>query len=204
MKRTPYLRVAALAILLLGGTTARADLIQWGYQWQAFPTKVTAGSGWVNLMPESFKTAKGDSDIVAVNLKTTSNASVGAPDTFTASGGKYALVITLTDTNTNTSGFLLFHGQLQGSFYKDGSNITNTIFSPSSQSIGLGGNYYTVTLGSYSPPGPSNETSLGSIGASVKVQSINKLVPEPSTMALATLGFGLGGLAAWRRRRRRR
>jgi hypothetical protein len=203
MKRTLFLRAAALAVVLLWGTTARANLINWGYQTAVFPGSVSAGStSHVTLSPESFHNAAGDTNIVAASLQTFSGAPHSNPDVFTSSQGKYTIKITLTDTDSSTSGFLLFKGQLQGNLSVSSANVTNTFFAPTSLSIGLGNNLYTVTMGSYSPPGPPTDGNLGSIGASVTVRPLKQLVPEPTSLALAGLGFGLAGLTGWKRRRR--
>src|SRR5437868_9660456 len=111
MKRTSISRALAVAVVLLGGTTARADLISWGYQWFASPGPLSAGTGSVTLIPESYHTAQGDTGIVAVNLNTHSKAGVLTPDTFSASGGKYTLGVTLTDLDSGATATLLFKGQ---------------------------------------------------------------------------------------------
>ncbi len=202
MKRTLFLRAAALALVLLCGTTARADLIPWGYQTAAFPGSVSAGSSsHVTLTPESFHNAAGDSNIVAASLQTVSGVPHSTPDVFTSSQGKYSIQITLTDTTSSASAFLLFKGQLQGNLSSSSANVTNTFFSPTTLSIGLGSNVYTVTMAYYTPPGPPTEGNLGSIGASVQVRPLKQLVPEPTSLALAGLGFGLAGLTGWKRRR---
>jgi hypothetical protein len=205
-KRTPILHTLALAVVLLGATHVHATPIQWGYDWNASPSNVAAGAagGYISLTNEPPHTnAAGNSTLVATQLQVFSNASASSPDTFTSSQGKYALKIDLTDTVSGKSGFLLFFGQLQGSFSHDNSNVTNMFFSPQSQSIGLGKNFYTVTMTTYTPPGPPSEGNLGSIGASVHVEAArDRLAPEPSTMALAGLCLALAGLTGWKRRRR--
>ncbi len=204
-KRTLFSHTLALAVVLLGATAAQASPIQWGYDWNASPSSVVAGGGSISLSNESPHTAAGNSTLVATQLQVFSTASPGSPDTFGPSQGHYALQINLKDIASGSTGFLLFFGQLQGSFSQLNSNVTNTFFSPTTQSIGLGSNYYTVTMTTYTPPGPPDQGNLGSIGAFVQVQTLrDKLsqVPEPSTMALAGMSLGLAGLAAWRRKRR--
>src|SRR3954451_23577218 len=111
MKRTLFSRAAALALVLLCGTTARADLIQWGYQTTAFPGSVSAGSSsHVTLAPEAFHTASGTSNIVVASLQTFSSAT--GLETFSSSQGKYTMKVSLPDTDSSQSGFLLFKGQL--------------------------------------------------------------------------------------------
>jgi hypothetical protein len=202
-QRTLLLFSLALAALLLGSTAAHATPIQWGYNWNAFPSSVVAGTGWVSLSNEPGHTATGNSSTVATALKVFSTASSTSPNQFGPSQGHYALQITLTDTASGNSGSLLFFGQLQGTFSQSTANISSTFSGPTTQSIGLGANYYTVSLTSYAAPGPPQQGNLGSIGAFVQVQPLrNKLAPEPSSIALASLGIGFAGLGAFRRRRR--
>ena len=205
-KRTLFLHTLTLALVLLGTTTARADLIQWGFNWTATPAAVTAGGGKITLSNEAYHTAAGDSNIVATALRVVSSATAGAPDTFGPGQGHYSLRLDLKDLATNSSGFLLFFGQMQGNFSGTSANVTNTFTGPTTQSIGLGDTYFTVTLSYFTPPGPPTATNYGSIGAFVHVQSAGQLTqtPEPSSMVLAGIGLGLAGLLGWRRRRRQR
>lgn len=199
-QRTLILRALALTFLTLAvAGTARADLLPWGYDWTATPADVTAGSGKITLSNETFKTAVGDSQVVATNLKEFSTADPLSPDVFGPTDGNYTLTLSLKDLDTGKTGSLVFKGQLQGKFSAFNSTVTNT-FDPATQSqtITLGNTQFTVTLNSYTPPGPPSQGNLGSIGAFVDL----KQVPEPTSMALAGGGAAVVALAAWRRRRR--
>jgi hypothetical protein len=66
------------------------------------------------------------------------------------------------------------------------------------QTLVLGENLYVVTMTSYTPVGPPNSATQGSIGAHARVAVYT--VPEPSTLVLSFLGLGVYGV--WRRRRR--
>jgi hypothetical protein len=197
-KRTLLLRILALALVLLGASNAHASLISWGYDWSATPSFVTAGAGKITLSNELFHLAVGNSDVVATNLQAFSTAAPTAPDTFTVLDGNYSLKLTIFDAASNTSGFLTFTGQLQGKFSEFNANVTNTWFAPTTKSLFLGTNVYTVTMNAYTPPGPPSQGNFGSIGAYVQVQ---ENIPEPSTLILASLGLTGGALIAWRRRR---
>jgi hypothetical protein len=198
MKR-PTLSITALVFLFLGASTARADLISWGYQWTANPTSVTAGGGSVSLIADGMNFPITSSDVVAAALQVNSSASATAPDTFGPHDGNYSLKIDLLDIASGKTGSLTFTGQMQGSFSLTSANVSNTFLAPATQSLRLGDTLFTVALNAYTPPGPANEGNKGSIGATVIVAN----VPEPATLMLAALGFGMAGLAGWRSRRRR-
>lgn len=208
MKRAHLLRTLALAVVLMGAASARADLISWGYKWEAFPTDVKAGSGKIEILPEGYHTVKGDSFVVAGNLKLHSTATTMAPDTFGPMDGMYSMKVTLTDLQSSQSGSLTFAGQFQGKFSEFNSSTTNSYGMPTTQSLVLGNSQFKVTMASYTPPGPPSQGNLGAMGAFVEVTSLGNPnpqgVPEPSTMALAGIGVGLAGVLAWRRRRRTR
>ena len=73
-----------------------------------------------------------------------------------------------------------------------------------SYTLPLGDNNYTVTIRSYSPPGPPSASNYGSIAAHVDVTTLTPgqfNTPEPSTMVLSCLGLSFFGAASWRKRR---
>src|SRR5262249_21431147 len=168
MKRSTPL--AALALLLLAGNRGRADFIQWSYNWNINPISVLSdsGNGSVSFTNQPAQTASGNSDTVATNLKANSLAAPGAPDTLNNTGA-YSLTLSLTDSTSGQTGTLTFSGKLSGSFSKDSANITNQFNTPTVQTLFLGNNSYTVSIGPYSPPGPPDSTNLGSIAAHVDV-----------------------------------
>src|SRR5262245_56434838 len=84
--RVPVFGIALLT-LLAGAPRARADQILWNYNWSRSPGVLQAdapGTGYITLTDESLKSAIGDSDIVATNLRTYSTATDANPDVFTA------------------------------------------------------------------------------------------------------------------------
>jgi len=210
MKRASLMRLLAVAAVLTCGTTsARASLISWSYDWLATPGAVTTppavpgDPAKITLSNEPFKTAFNDSDVVATNLKTfsTANPFSNQFDVFGAADGKYTLTLTLKDLASSASAVLNFTGQMQGLFSALNANVTNAFDLPITQSVTLGNNVYTVTMTSYTPPGPPAQGNLGSIGAHVSVAA---RLPEPSSIALAMFGLGLTGLRALRRRQQQR
>jgi hypothetical protein len=203
MKRsTPFF---ALALLLVASAGARADFIQWSYNWNIAPISVLSdsGNGSVSFTNQPAQNASGNSDTVATNLKANSLASPSTPDTLNSTGA-YTLTLSLTDTASGTTGTLSFSGKLSGSFSKDSANITNSFNTPLQQQLFLGDNTYTVTIGPYSPPGPPDSTNLGSIAAHVAVTPTSGTiasVPEPSTLLLGLFGLSSAGAFSWRKRR---
>ncbi len=205
MKHSPVaLGIGALAWLLAAAAAGRADPIQWSYSWSNSPTTIAAdspGTGSITLTNEATRSVAGDSDIVATNIQVQSTAPITAPDVFT--NKTYALTLTLTDTASSSSNNLVFVGHLDGTATAGSANITNTFTGNTTQQLVLGNNLYTVTINSYTPPGPPGEVQSGSIGAhaTVTVQNVNILtLPEPGALVLAGLG-GVGCLLARCRRR---
>ena len=203
MRRSTAL--AALALLLLAGNRGRADFIQWSYNWNINPISVLSdsGNGSVSFTNQPAQTASGNSDTVATNLKANSLADPKTPDTLSNTGA-YSLTLSLTDSTSGQTGTLTFSGKLSGSFSKDSANITNQFNSPTVQTLFLGNNSYTVSIGPYSPPGPPDSTNLGSIAAHVDVSSLsptNNPSPEPSTLLLGLFGLTSVGALSWRKNR---
>jgi hypothetical protein len=206
MRLTPAtLGGAALLLLLSCGGAARADLIQWSYNWSRSPANVMAdspGTGYISLTDETLQNAVGNSDIVATNIQAHSTATAADPDHFTNT--PYTLSLYLLDKQSGSDSTLKFTGVFNGTLTALSSNIKAAFTSPTTQTAILGGNVYTVTVGAYTPPGPTGSSTSGSIGAHsmVSVEVVVQDLPEPATLTLATLGLPLLGAVAWRRRLR--
>jgi hypothetical protein len=180
-----------VAWALLAPYSARADLIHWSYNWSASPADIHAdapGTGYITLTNESNQKVAGDSDIVATNLQVHSTATIDHPDFFTAK--PYTLTLALTDQASNQSGTLTFTGQLTGTATAGNSLIGNAFTGMTTQQLVLGNDRYTVTISSYTPPGPPGTVNSGSIGAhaNVTVEQIIHTLPEPSSLVSCAFG----------------
>jgi len=200
---------AALALCLFAGGYARADQINWSYNWTPSATKINADTpsmGWITLSNQASGSTTGDSYIVATNIQTVSTADPSNPATFTSA--PYTLTLAITDEkaqlagNPNPTGSLTFGGILNGILSAKSAIIMNDWDPkyPTTQSVVIGDHMYTVKIGPFAPPGPPTAQNSGSISALASVAVSD--VPEPSTLVLSGLCLGLCGAGWWWRRGR--
>jgi hypothetical protein len=210
MKSPRLLPFAALTILALAAPL-RADPVAWSYSWSPTNDTLDFGSksskGSISLSSLPMQDAFGNSNIIASYIDLKSNAKVLHPIKLGVSDGGYQLNLTIKDTASGKSGTLNFTGQFQGSFSSKSANLTNSFTGLTTQSMSLGGDTYTVTIGPYVPPGPPGPKSSGVIGAYVSVVGAggnptpSSTSPEPSSLLLCSLGAAGFAAAGWRRRR---
>jgi hypothetical protein len=207
---TKRLYAAAIALCLLVGGSARADQIDWSYNWTPSATKINAdapnaGTSYITLSNQASGVTTGDSFIVASNINTVSTALPSNPATFTNAGYDLTLVITdaaaLAAGSPNPTGSLTFTGQLNGILSSKSAIIMNDFTNATTQSVQIGDNMYTVKIGPFAPPGPPTAQNSGSISALASVTVTE--MPEPSTLAMSFLCLTLCGAGWWWKRGRK-
>jgi hypothetical protein len=207
-RRIPICAVA-LFTLAVTATAARADQtpISFGYDFTT-PQTVTGDAG--NFGSVAFATTNGgtttgpSATLTAASLTAVSAAPSNNPDTFT--GETYNVTLALHDTASGKSVSLTFVGKLFGTLTATTTNIT-TSFATSTQTLTLGNDKYTVTVGPLVPPAKATATVIGDLMTTVAVQAgVGPVVtpavqsPEPSALVLAGLGLA-ATLGRWTRRR---
>jgi hypothetical protein len=199
--RLPILLGSAFALALCATADARASFIQWSYNWTASSPFVSAttGTGRIYTSNESLAHAQGSTDIVVTDLRTASTSPGAHPDVFT--NAAFSSTLTIMDGRSGkSSSAVTFAGVFNGTLSAGGSAVDFTLTSAKTQTLLLGKELYTITLGHYSPPGPPSAQNSGSISAHVSVKDASpQHAPEPSTALLACLGGSFLGLASWRR-----
>jgi len=214
MKRSSVaLFTGAIAALLFAGPSARADFVQWRYNWTPSTLKVvssTSPTTFVNLTNEPIglpagRQVSGDSDIQMTNIKVSSDAPRAHPDLFTASS-PVLFSLRLTDVASGAFTDLKFNVMFGGDVSALSSHlrVDPASLATTYNNITLGNNVYTVGNVSYTPPGPPSTDNSGSIAATVTVRPVNiAKAPEPSTMVLSVVGLSFLGLSSWRKRRQK-
>jgi hypothetical protein len=214
MKRSSVaLFTGAVAALLFAGPSARADFVQWRFNWTPSTLKVisdTSPSTYVTLTNEplgkpSGEQVSGDSDIQMTNVKVTSNAPRANPDLFTNSP-PVTFSLHLVDVASGAFTDLVFHIKFLGDVSSSSSHlrVDPASLAQSFNNITLGNSVYNVGNVQYTPPGPPGSDNSGSISATVTVRPLNiQKAPEPSTMVLSVVGLSFLGLSSWRKRRQK-
>ena len=217
MKASHRIALLAVALTLAAPAGARADLIPWKYDWgnsNYHDTTVPTDNGLGGLLLHVDGTVPmaGTSSIGLGEIFAQSTAPADAPDVFTDRA--YSLPLRLTDVASGQSGTLTFTAVLNGTVSVGNAKIGNPFTSDTTQSIVLGNNLYTATIGPFVPPGPPGWLLGGNISGHVTVEPLANVqataaplapasVPEPSGLVLAGLGLAAGCAVRKRPRARR-
>ena len=198
------LLAASSFLLVLTFTPAASAGFMWGYESPTNSTLLTPGSAAGLTFPNMPRTdGPADGRITATSLQQWSVAPPTAPDR--VDQGAYTFDLRLTDYASGASGVLNFKGMLDGSIWKEGSDLTNTFTGPTSGTLDLGGNTYTVTLDGFTAPTGFGEGGAGRITADVAVQAAGESgtpavgptaaqTPEPATAVLGLFGLLAGAV----------
>jgi len=214
------LGTAVMVLASLASSTVHADMIQW-----TASTSAAAANGGATVLSNSFPGVSGSNVLInlpsnyttsgtnagSVTLTTLSAGYIGNPgsidDEFGGPSSHYQLNLALRDQASGASGNLTFNGYFSGDLNLSpaGNTLTNNFVGPTTQTLQLGSNLYTVTIGPVVLPqvamGAPGWSTDGSISASISVQPATSATPEPSSLLLACLGLPPLGLARWLRRK---
>src|SRR5262245_40390555 len=180
---------ASAAALLLACADARAAFVSWTYNWSRVPSDVVSadafGTSRISLTDEPVGKATDSSNIVATNIRISSNAPRATPNNFLDAA--YALTLRLTDDTSGETGTLTFNGVFNGTASASSADIDTKILGSTTGELVLGGNRYVVTIDAYSPPGPPGINNAGSLGASVVVIPAEDPAPPPHAPEPSTI-----------------
>ena len=205
MKRLLHFFLPVLAALLGAGAQARADNINWHYNWTPNTLAVFSdnGGGSITLSNPDTAPATNSSYTVATNLRVLSSSDADHVEVLKQHGA-ITLTLTITDDASKKTGVFVFTGKLGGWFSAGQSNVTWTNSGKTVESLTIGKHTYTVSFYSYSPPSPTQANNKGSITYRVDVGGASTgggQNPEPASLVLALLGASFVGGSVWRRRR---
>ena len=174
--RIAYLRLWGVVVvgLVLGGSPARADYMNWSYQWGISPRPVfSSGTGTVAMALG--QGGMGSSRIRAADVTTSSSALASKPDRFNSS---FTLTLHLTDRASHRSGNLTFQGRIIGTLSSTSARLSE-IIPASVQRLTLSGHLYWVSLPNQLMLLPPGASTVPSLMATVRVFNAWQPPPRP-------------------------
>jgi len=191
------------------GASGSSDVISNGYS--GVPGSTVGVGMWSN--PTTNGTNSGNVSLISLQPYLTSNNYIGDINgEFGGSSSHYQLNLLLRDQASGASGNVTFSGYFSGELSLDGGAVSdplrNSFVGPTTQTLKLGSDLYTVTIGPAVLPytivqySDSPYSTSGTISASISVQPATSATPEPSSLLLACLAVPPLGLARWLRRRK--
>src|SRR4051812_11045938 len=157
------LAVLLTALVLLGTSRARADMVDFAYEWTVMPSTVVPngnGTGTISLLASTGTDSAnlgGSPTVVDGATVFTSSSATDPPDTF---GTDFNMKLKLTDSLSGDSTLMTFSGTISGTLTQTDSTLTSTFHGAVSQQATLGGHVYTVTIDPalVSFPAPGSQT----------------------------------------------
>ena len=202
MSRT--IRSAAVLTVLASAAWAQAGPL-WGYRSPSNSSVLSPGAAAGLTFPNTpWADGPAGGRITATPVESWSVAPAGSPDRVT--GAAYTFDLELKDYASGLSGVLNFGGTLDGSIWKTGADLSNAFTGPTTGTLGLGPNVYTVTLDTFDPPTGFGDGGAGRITADVSIHAADGATeaepgapaqtPEPSGALLGALAVAVG--TGWR------
>jgi hypothetical protein len=212
----------AACVLALAAGSARAGNISYNYDWTKTTDFVNSGTGSI-LFATASGTGQGPGsmNVMGATVTSNSNAAPAAPDVF--NGQSFTATVLITDLASSMTDKVSFVGHLFGALTQNSAAITGKFDSPMQQTLHLGANLYTITIGPFIGPNFNGASAssvghiagaTGSLNATIGVQPFSTTpppppppppsqAPEPTALLLAAVGLG-GGLFGVRRAARRK
>lgn len=187
------------ALVVLSAGQAKAELVDYSYQWSVAPGSVLpGGTGSVTLATAPDGSAMSTigsptPTLIPGATVTTTSAATNVPDVFSVS---FNMTVMLKDTASGATGSLTFKGHISGQLTATSATLNSIFDNPLTQTLTLGSHVYTVTIDPalLALPAPGS-TTPASINALVTVNNASNPIPkapEPSSLVLgATAVVGL-------------
>jgi hypothetical protein len=201
---------AAGLLLVIAGTTVYAGTFT--YDWSLGPIFVASNgnNNEVDFANKGLSTANGSTGSIAVSV-----LSLGSSQNADWTNKSYTFRVNITDGAH--SGHVDLSGHFTGHLVGGLATWTSS-FSAAPSPLILGSDKFTAAFDSFT--GPASATEKGVLRAHIALDAAKPPhdhppidqrpgpqtndTPEPATLLLASVGAGTAGIAAWRRRERRR